>query len=51
MNRIKFLICIAFASMALASCSKDDNPAGTVNLDDPQENVTDQPANSRGLAE
>ena len=48
MKKAKFLICIFIASMALAACSKDDNPVDTttVNIDDPQEDVTDQPANA-----
>ena len=47
MNKVKFLICIVVASMALAACSKEDNPV-TTNIDDPQEQVTDQPAYARG---
>lgn len=53
MNKVKFLICIAFASMAFAACTTaNDNPVlpddpTVVNVDDPQEEVTDQPANAR----
>lgn len=50
MNKAKFLLCIAFASMALTACVKEDNPVDeipTVNIDNPQETVTDQPANAR----
>lgn len=50
MKTIKFLIFIFIASMAMTmtSCSKEDNPVGNdLNLDDPQEVVTDQPAYSR----
>ena len=48
MNKIKMIICAALASMALAACSVDDNPIEpVVNLDDPQEQVTDQPAYAR----
>jgi PBP1b-binding outer membrane lipoprotein LpoB len=52
MNKVKFLLCIAFASMVLTACVKEDNPVDdkttpTVNLDDPQETVTDQPAYGR----
>ena len=48
MKKAKFLICIFIASMALAACSKDDNPVDTTsaNVDNPQEEVTDQPANA-----
>ena len=53
MNKIKFLIATAFATMALTACvgNQDspvlpDNPI-TDNVDDPQEEVTDQPANVR----
>ncbi len=49
MKKVKFLIGIAIVSMALAACSKEDNPvesSPTLNLDDPQEQVTDQPANA-----
>lgn len=46
MNRVKFLICFVVASMALAACNKEDNPV-TTNIDNPQEQVTDQPANAR----
>lgn len=46
---MKFLIVIAIASMALAACSKNDNPIdspSSTNVDNPQEVVTDQPANA-----
>ena len=53
MNRIKFLIASVFATMALTACTGiedtpviPDNPI-TDNVDDPQEEVTDQPANVR----
>ena len=44
MNRVKFLLGIMLASMLFVACSKDDNPIDNVNIDDPQEEVTDQPA-------
>ena len=46
MNKVKFLICVIVASMALVACDKEDNPI-TTNVDNPQEQVTDQPANAR----
>jgi len=49
MKKMKFILCIAIASLALAACSKEDNPidsGANVNLDDPQEQVPDQPANA-----
>jgi hypothetical protein len=48
MKKILFLLCIAFASVVITSCSKDDNPiyGGIDNIDNPQEQVTDQPANA-----
>ena len=54
MNKVKFLIATAFATMALTACvgNQDspvlpDNPPITDNVNDPQEEVTDQPANVR----
>ena len=53
MNKIKFLIATVFAAMALTACTgSQDNPVIPVNppadnVDDPQEEVTDQPANIR----
>ena len=53
MNRIKFLIATVFATMALTACTGiEDTPVIpdtpiTDNVDDPQEEVTDQPANVR----
>ena len=52
MNRIKFLIATVFATMALTACTGiEDNPVVpnpiTDNVDDPQEEVTDQPAADR----
>lgn len=50
MNKAKFMVCLLLASMALAACTKIDNPIYDIpaDLDDPQEEVTDQPANARG---
>lgn len=53
MNRIKFLIASVFATMTLTACTGvEDNPVLpenpiTDNVDEPQEEVTDQPAASR----
>ena len=53
MNKIKFLIAIVFATMALTACTGiEDTPVIptnpiTDNVEDPQEEVTDQPANGR----
>ena len=49
MKRFKYIAFIIVATMAMMSCSKEDNPVDptTVNVDDPQEIVTDQPANAR----
>ena len=53
MNRIKFLIAAFFATMALTACTgNQDSPVLPINpitdnVDDPQEQVTDQPATDR----
>lgn len=53
MNKAKFLIATVFATMALTACTGiEDTPVipvnpTTENVDDPQEEVTDQPANGR----
>ena len=53
MNKVKFLIATVFAAMALTACvGNEDTPVVPVNpitdnVDDPQEEVTDQPANIR----
>jgi hypothetical protein len=47
MKKILFLLCIALASVVMTSCTKEDNPiyGGIDNTNNPQEQVTDQPAN------
>lgn len=47
MKKMLFLLCIAFASVVMTSCTKEDNPiyGGIDNTGNPQEQVTDQPAN------
>lgn len=53
MNKVKFLIATVFATLTLTACTgSQDNPVLPVNpitdnVDDPQEEVTDQPANVR----
>jgi hypothetical protein len=51
MNKVTVIICTFIAALALTSCDKDDNPVTdeptVVNLEEPQEEVTDQPAYSR----
>ena len=52
MNKVKWLLSACLATMALTACDKDDNPVipeepTVVNVDEPQEEVTDQPAFSR----
>jgi hypothetical protein len=47
MKKILFLICMFFAPLAFTACSVEDNPCPdyTVNnMEEPQEEVTDQPA-------
>ena len=49
MNKLRLMIGIALVSMAMVSCDKNDNPVeqSTITLDDPQEEVSDQPATAR----
>lgn len=55
MNKVKFVLGLFFASMLFVACSIEDNPAkpepepeSPVNIDNPQEQVTDQPAYAPG---
>lgn len=49
MNKVKFILGLFFATMVLAACSVEDNAIEPpVNIDDPQEQVTDQPAYAPG---
>lgn len=52
MKKLLFMMCLCLASMAFTACSIEDNPAKpeepTVNVDEPQEEVTDQPALAPG---
>ena len=46
MKKLLLFFCIAFAAQVLASCSNEDNPIpGIDDVQNPQEVVTDQPAN------
>jgi outer membrane biogenesis lipoprotein LolB len=52
MNKVKFLVCLFVASLALTACSIEDNPSEDptkVIIDDPQNEVTDEPAYAPGL--
>jgi hypothetical protein len=50
MKRFKYIAFIIVTTMALMSCTKEDNPVEpTPNIDDPQEVVTDQPAYSNSM--
>ena len=55
MNKVKFVLGLFFASMLFVACSIEDNPTKPepepeppVNIDNPQEQVTDQPAYAPG---
>lgn len=53
MKKVFFLMCLFFAPLAFTACSIEDNPypetQQTVDVDDPQEEVTDQPALAPGM--
>ena len=47
MKKVFFLTCLFFAPLAFTACSIEDNPypeTQTADVDNPQEEVTDQPA-------
>ena len=48
MKKVYFLMCLFLAPLAFSACSVIDNPTEpyVYNVDDPQEEVTDQPAQS-----
>ena len=50
MKKILFLACLFVAPMAFTACSVIDNPSEPLeyNVDNPQEEVTDQPAQAPG---
>ena len=48
MKKLFILFSIALAAQVFMACSKDDNPIpGVDDIQNPQEVVTDQPANAR----
>lgn len=52
MKKIFFLISLFFAPLAFTACSIEDNPypeTQTADVDNPQEEVTDQPALAPGM--
>lgn len=51
MNKIKMMICLSVFALALTACDKEDNPVDptVVNIDNPQEEVTNQPAYAPGV--
>ena len=57
MKKAMIMICVLMATMALTSCSVEDNPSNdpfiepndTTMIDNPNESVTDQPAYAPGL--
>ena len=52
MNKVKFLVCLFVASLALTACTIEDNPSEDptkVNVDNPQNEETDQPAYAPGV--
>lgn len=46
MKKLLFIFCMAVAAQVFMACSKEDNPVDVDVLDNPQEVVTDQPANA-----
>ena len=47
MKKLFILLCIAFATQVFMACTNDDNPIpGIDDTQNPQEQVTDQPANA-----
>ena len=53
MNKVKMMICLSVFALALTACDKEDNPVEptVVNVDDPQEEVTNQPAYAPGASQ
>lgn len=46
MKKFLIMFCMALATQVFMACSADDNPVETTNINDPQDVVTDQPANA-----
>ena len=51
MKKVFFLMCLFFAPLAFTACAVEDNPnpEPVVNVADPNEEVTDQPAQAPGI--
>lgn len=52
MKIVFFLMCLFFAPLAFTACTVEDNPVPvepTVDVENPQEEVTDQPAQAPGI--
>lgn len=52
MKKVFFLMCLVFAPLAFTACTIEDNPVPpepTVDVENPQEEVTDQPAQAPGI--
>ena len=51
MKKVFFLMCLFFFFLLFTVCAVEDNPnpEPVVNVDDPNEEVTDQPAQAPGI--
>lgn len=45
MKKFLIMLCMVLATQVFMACSADDNPVDTMQMDHPQDVVTDQPAN------
>ena len=45
MKKLLIFFCIALATQVFMACSVEDNPVDTTNTNNPENVVTDQPAN------
>lgn len=46
MKKLLLIFCMALATQVFMACAADDNPVETTNTNNPQDVVTDQPANA-----
>lgn len=46
MKKLLLIFCMALATQVFMACAADDNPVDTTNMNNPQNQVTDQPANA-----